>query len=45
MSAHGLVRPESAVLRQVTDSPQGLSVSGLGSEALIPQRAARRLIR
>ncbi len=36
--AHGRQRPESAVLRQATDSPQGLSVSGLSSEALIPQR-------
>jgi hypothetical protein len=29
MSAPGRHRPEAAVLRQATDSPQGLSVSGL----------------
>ena len=29
MSPHGRHRPEADVLRQATDSPQGLSVSGL----------------
>ena len=32
MSAPGRQRPEAAVLRQATDSPQGLSVSGLSSK-------------
>jgi hypothetical protein len=44
MSVNGRQCPEAAVLRQATDSPQGLSVSGLSSEALIPQRAARKVV-
>ena len=45
MSAHDRHLPEVDGLRQATDSPQGLSVSGLGSEAFIPGRAARWAVR
>ena len=45
MSAYGRHRPEADGLRQATDSPQELSVSGLSSEALIPERVARRVAR
>ena len=40
MSAPGRHRPESDVLRQATDSPQGLSVSGLSPKANSAARGA-----
>ncbi len=42
MSAPGRHRPEADVLRQATDSPQGMSVSSLSSQAPIPEHAVRR---
>ncbi len=43
VSAPGRHRPQADGLRQATDNPQGLSVSSLSSQALNPERAARRV--
>lgn len=42
MSPQGRHRPEAAGLRQVTDSPQGLSVSGLSPKGEFPLGAPAR---